>query len=337
MPEGVSGRRGLRSHARAWSGVGAVWLGVLACAGISGIVFDNATFSDADGFANAGRVLLSAHWRSTFDDPWLQAGPFEQLICLLGRTLGVNEHGEPVALNALGAAALLLVACLVFGRDWRATLYVGAGALGLGIVTDLYAIGHPSELFIALLWLLAARSARRDAAVGCGLLLGLSAGLETWGLLGAPILLFLPTLRRSFAGGCVALTVAVSLYAPFASGDDFHMFDLHWSVAGGLASTFFEQGSAFTWRMRVAEALIVVGFGVAFALLLRSRTGACVWIVPAATSILRLLLDPVRYPYYWDTALTLMLFGTAPWVTSPQRVAAALRRRLVQSEPAAAA
>lgn len=304
---------------------------MLLAAGLSGLI-SSATSSDADGFADAGRVLLSPGWRGTFHDSWLQAGPFEQLVCLLARTLGVGERGEAVASNVLGAAALLLVACLVFRRDWRSTLYLGAGALGLGIITDVYAIGHPSELFIALVWLLAARAARAEAAVACGVLLGLSAGLETWGLLGAPILLFLPTLRRSLTGGCVALTVAAAIYAPFATGSDFHMFDLHWSVAGGLASTLFGKGSAVTWQMRIAEALVVVGLGAALALLLRSRTAACVWIVPAATSVLRLLLDPVRYPYYWDTALTLMLFGTAPWLTRPRELAAGLRRRLAQTE-----
>jgi hypothetical protein len=310
------------------SGTALVFLGVLGCAALAGFVLNSATFSDADGFAAAGRVMLSTHWRHTYGDSWLQAGPFEQLICLLGRTAGVTPRGEPPVLNMIGALALLLVGRRVLGRDWKALLFVGAGATGLGIISDLYEIGHPSELFIALTWLLAARAARRDAALTAGLLLGLSAGFETWGLLGAPILFLVPSFRRTVAAGGLALATAAATYAPFALGGDFHMFDLHWGIAGGLDATLFGQGSPFTWQMRMVEALLVVGFGSALALALRRRVSAAVWIVPAATSIFRLFLDPVRYPYYWDTGLILMLLGTAPWVSAPRQFATRVHKRL---------
>jgi hypothetical protein len=298
-----------------------VALGVLAGAAAAGIFLNSATFSDADGFANAGRVLVSTRWRHTYADSWLQAGPFEQLICLLGRTLGVTARGEPVALNVLGASALLVVARSVLGRDWKSLLYVGAGATMLGIISDLYAIGHPSELFIALAWIIASRAARRDAAMLAGIVLGLSAGFETWGLLGAPILFLIPTLRRTIMAGTVSIAVAAAIYAPFALGGDFHMFDLHWSVTGGIVGMLFGQGAPFTWQMRMVEAVIVVSFGSALARGLRRRTSGAVWMVPAATSIARLFLDPVRYPYYWDTGLILILIGTAPWLTAPRAFA----------------
>jgi hypothetical protein len=315
------------SQARsAWShGVAVVMLLVLAGAAAAGVFLNSATFSDADGFADGGRVLLSARWQHTYADSWLQAGPFEQLICLLGRTAGVTAAGTPIALNVVGAAALMIVARCVLGRDWKALLYVGVGATFLGIISDLYAIGHPSELFIALSWIVAARAARRDAVLLAGALLGVSAGFETWGLLGAPILFLIPTFRRTVAAGLLALAVAGSIYAPFALGGDFHMFDLHWSIAGGLAARLFGQSSPYTWHMRLAESVIVVAFGSALALALRRRTSAAVWIVPAATSILRLFLDPVRYPYYWDTGLTLILIGTAPWFIAPRAFARRLR------------
>jgi hypothetical protein len=306
-----------------------VMLGVLAGAAAAGVFLNSATFSDADGFAAGGRVLLSSRWQHTYADPWLQAGPFEQVICLLGRTLGLTAAGQPVALNMIGAAALLVVARRVLGRDWKSLLYVGVGATFLGIISDLYAIGHPSELFIALTWVLAARAARRDAIVLAGVLLGLSAGFETWGLLGAPILFLVPTFRRTVAAGMLALAVAGAIYVPFALGGDFHMFELHWEIAGGIAARLFGQNSEYTWHMRLAEAVIVVAFGSALALGLRRRTSASVWMVPAATSIARLFLDPVRYPYYWDTGLTLILLGTAPWFTAPRTLAHALRARRV--------
>jgi hypothetical protein len=307
-------------------GVILVMLGVLAAAALTGFVMKSATFSDAAGFAAAGRVLLSSHWQHTYSNSWLQAGPFEQLICLLGKTLGVTARGEPPALDMIGAAALMLVARNVLGRDWKALLYVGGMATLLGIISDLSALGHPSELFIALMWILAARAARRDQAILAGLLVGLSAGFETWGLLGAPVLFLIPSFRRTVMAGLLALAVAVAIYAPFALGGDFHMFDLHWGIAGGLDASLFGRAAAFTWQMRIAEAVIVVGFGSALALALRKRTAACIWIVPAASSLLRVVLDPVRYADYWDTGLILMLIGTAAWFTAPRAFAEQVRR-----------
>ena len=98
------------------------------------------------------------------------------------------------------------------------------------------------------------------------------------------------------------------------------MFHLHWAVVGGVPAYLFGEGTTFNWTMRLAEAVVVVGFGSSLALLLR-RSRASVWIVPALTSICRLLLDPVRYGYYWDTSLILLLIGLAPWLTAPRAVA----------------
>jgi hypothetical protein len=76
--------------------------------------------------------------------------------------------------------------------------------------------------------------------------------------------------------------------------------------------------------MRLAEAVVVVAAGSALALRTR-RYPWCVWLVPALTSLCRLGLDPVRYGYYWDTALTLLLIGVAPWLLAPRTAAFALR------------
>lgn len=298
----------------------AVWLLVLGAAAASGWILNSATFSDADSFAQAASIMLSSHWQHTYSDPWLQAGPFEMIVCLLGRTLGGSLRGEAVALNMIGAVALLGVATVVVRRSWKPLAIVAGGALGIGIISDMWEWGHPSELLIALTWLLAARAARRDQLLVAGLLVGLSAGFETWGLLGAPVLFLLPQLRRTIAAGGLALLATAAVYAPFALGGDFHMFDLHWAIVGGVPGYFFGAGQTFSWPMRLAEAVIVVSFGSALAWSLR-RSGASTWIVPALTSMCRLALDPVRYGYYWDTSLVLLLIGVAPLLASP-RVAA---------------
>jgi hypothetical protein len=298
----------------------AVWLLVLGAAAAAGWILNSVTFSDADSFAQAGSIMLSSNWQHTYHDPWLQAGPFEMIVCLVGRTLGGSLRGEAVALNMIGAAALLGVATVVVRRSWKPLAFVTGGALAIGIISDMWEWGHPSELFIALTWLLAARAARRDRLLVAGLLVGLSGGFETWGLLGAPVLFLLPQLRRTIAAGAVALLATVAVYAPFTLGGDFHMFDLHWAIVGGVPGYFFGNGQTFSWPMRLAEAVIVVSFGSGLAWRLR-RFGASTWLVPALTSISRLMLDPVRYGYYWDTSLVLLLIGVAPLLVSPRAAA----------------
>jgi hypothetical protein len=128
--------------------------------------------------------------------------------------------------------------------------------------------------------------------------------------------------------GIVALVVAGTIYAPFALGGDFHVFDMHWDIAGGLPARLFGEHSHFTWPMRLAEAVLVVSFGSALALALRRRTAAATWIVPAATSMCRIFLDPVRYGYYWDTSLVLMLIGFAPLLVAPRELARTLHTSL---------
>jgi hypothetical protein len=310
----------------------AVWLLVLAAAGVSGLILNSGTFSDADSFAQAGAVMLSSHWQHTYSDSWLQAGPFELLVCLFGRTVGGSLRGEAVALNMVGATALLGVATAVVRGRWKPVAIVTGGALGIGIISDMWEWGHPAELFIALVWLLAARAARRDQLLVAGLLVGLSGGFETWGLLGAPVLFLLPQLRRTVGAGAVALFATAAVYAPFALGGDFRMFDLHWAIVGGVPGLFFENGQTFSWSMRLAEALIVVSFGSALAWRLR-QLGSSTWLVPALTSMCRLALDPVRYGYYWDTSLVLLLIGAAPLLVSPRALAWWVQDRLRGPQP----
>jgi hypothetical protein len=311
---------GSSGHRKRGAQLAAVWLFVLGAAAASGWILNSVTFSDADSFAHAGSIMLSSNWQHTYSDSWLQAGPLEMIVCLLGRTLGGSLRGEAVAMNMIGAAALLGVGTVVMRRNWKPLAIVAAGALGVGIISDMWEWGHPSELLIALSWLLAARAARRDQLLVAGLLVGLSAGFETWGLLGAPVLFLLPQVRRTIASGGLALLATAAVYAPFALGGDFHMFDLHWAIVGGVPGYLFGSGQTFSWPMRLAEAVIVVSFGSALAWRLR-KFSASVWVVPALTSICRLALDPVRYGYYWDTSLVLLLIGVAPLLASPRAAA----------------
>ena len=311
-------------------------LAVVGGSAFAGSLVHSTIMSDENAFAAAGRVMFSGDWRHTYADPWLQAGPLELLLTSLGHWLGSTFGGVPIAMNVIGAAALTATAIFVLGARWAQVLVVGFGAIGLGIITDMYEIGHPSELFIALAWVHAARAARRGNVVAAGAIVGVSAWFETWGILGLTVLLLLPTLRGSVKAGVLACAVGVAIYLPFVLGGDFHMFHEQWTIAGGLDAMAFGRMHPFTWGMRVAEAAIVCGIGGGLALGIR-RWPFSIWVVPAATSLCRIALDPTRYGYYWDTALALMLIGIAPWVTAPRAFAAQLHTLLDHRAPASVA
>lgn len=66
------------------------------------------------------------------------------------------------------------------------------------------------------------------------------------------------------------------------------MFDYRWRVNGEtLLSLVVEPGADFTWSMHLLQGVLV-----------------------------RLALDPVRYPWYWLAAQTLILLGAAALLTS---------------------
>src|SRR5207302_4710715 len=109
---------------------------------------------------------------------------------------------------------------------------VGAAALGLGLVRGTFLDGHPAELVVPLVWVLAGRRAQRGQAIRAGLLVGLSAGLEVWGLLGLPVLL-LARPRRALGGSVAAAAAAATLFAPFLIFGRFEMLSYRWQISDG--------------------------------------------------------------------------------------------------------
>ena len=309
----------------------AVSLVVLSAAGAAVAVACISDRSDSDfgAFAAAGRTLVSSHWAHAYHDPFVQAGPFELLLCLLAKVIGGDGRGAAIVLDVTGMLALLAVAYATVARRARELALVAGAALALFVVRDLGADAHPAELAIALLWFLAARDARGGRTARAGALVGLSAGFETWGVLGVTVLLLAPRIRSAARAAAVAALVAGALFAPFAVAGDFHMFELHWKTAHGLAGALVGLDRPFTWRMRLAEAAVVVAAGGVLARRIRGAAQS-VWLVAATTSLLRLLLDPVRYGYYWDTSLTLVVLGVAPWAAAPRASVQTLERWLTR-------
>jgi hypothetical protein len=267
---------------------------------------------DLPFFVHTAEKLFSSGWADVFVDPSVQVGPLQLLLFRLGDLAGVLA-----LVVQLGCAALLwfVAGRLLVGRDPRAQLAVGIVAVGL--TYDAYRDGHAAQFAIPLLWVLAGLDAREGRTVRAGVIVGLSAGFEVWGVLGAVVFVLAPQVRAALKGVAAEALVGAALFMPFVLAGEFRMFDFHWRVNGDtLLGLVVAPGTAFTWPMRLLQggAAIAVGAGIAWPL---RRTIHAVWLAPLGVVVTRVALDPVRYPWYWLAIDVLVLLGGAELLTSP--------------------
>jgi hypothetical protein len=310
-----------------------VWLPVLgAAAAVASL--DRATDpGDLIYFVHRGEVLLSSGWADTFADPVLQSGPLQ--LVLFG---AVRNLAALALLLELGVAALLLYVLGRLGVSGRIRLGVGLLAVAAGFTHGAFVDGHPAEAVTPLLWVLAALWAREDRIVAAGALIGASAGLELWGVLGVPVLLLAPRLRRAAAGGIVMACVVLAQLAPFVLAGSFRMFEHEWHVATGtLLSLVVEPGTEFGWPLRLLQSALALGAGAGLVVAFR-RSVHVLWIAPLGVVIVRLLLDPLSFGWYWLEAEALVLVGAALLfrVLTTRLAAARLDRAAGRPHPAAA-
>jgi hypothetical protein len=299
-------------HRQGWLGFPSAVVAVLTGTAVLAYILRNGWIGiDLDNFALAGRTMFSHNWPHTYHNPFFQAGPIELGLAAICTWLAGSSGGllAPVC-DLPVAVALLAVTTSFFGRRGLVLLAVGVGAFVLGGTRDPYIDGHFADSVNALLWLLAAREARRDRVFLAGLLVGVSAGFELWGLLGVSVLALAPTLRRAALGAAVAVALGVSWFAPFALGGDFHMFSYKWHVTGGLMGVVLGVGHPFGWALRLVQGAVTV---VVAAVLARKTRAApiSVFAIPLITGVLRLALDPMSINYYWDGTSELALLCTA--------------------------
>jgi hypothetical protein len=309
-----------------------VWLPVLAAAAVVAAFDLRSDAGDLPYFVQQGEHLLSTRWADTFADPTLQSGPLQLLLT------GTVRSTEVLAfVLELGVAALLL---FVLGRlgvssGWR--LVLGLAAVAAGLTHGAFVDGHPAEVLTPLLWVLAGLEARRGRAGRAGALVGLSAGLELWGVLGAPVLLLSPRLRDALKGWAVEAAVVIAQLAPFVVAGNFHMFDYEWRVVHGtLLGAIVTPGTHFGWPLRLLQAGVACALGAGMALRLR-RSVHAVWLVPLVVVIVRIALDPLAYGWYWLEAEALALVGAGALVTAPPLRALQARRAPGATQPTQAA
>jgi len=303
----------------------AVAAAIVLGAVVVGVADASSETSDVQMFARAGAVLLSPRALHAFHGEEVQAGPLELALAGAAHGLGHGQVGFAVILDVLCTLAMTVAAWILL--DGRAALLAlfGLGAYALWLPGAGYD-GHPAEILIAVLWLLAAREARRGRPTFAGLLVGLSGCLEVWGVLGVTVLALAPSLRSCLRGVVSAALLPAIAFLPFVLGGDFHMFQLVWPIRQGLPLLLAGSGRNFTWPMRLAEGVVVVAVGVAVARSTR-RLEASIWLVPAATALVRMACDPVSYGYYWATPLLALLLGATQLVSRRAELAERLSAR----------
>lgn len=288
------------------SSVARVWVPVLGLAAGRAYLDRGTDPGDLVYFVHRGEQLLSRGWADTFSDPMLQSGPLQLVVFGAVRNLALLAF-----VIELAVAGLLL---FVLGRlnvADRVRLVVGVLAVAAGLTQGAFVDGHPAEAVVPLLWVLAGIWARDDRVLAAGALIGCSAGLELWGVLGAPVLLLAPRLRRTVAGGLVETLVVVAMLAPFALAGSFRMFDHEWRVATDtLLSLVVEPGTAFGWPLRLVQSVLALAVGAALARTLR-RSLHALWAAPLGLVIVRLALDPLSFGWYFLAAVTLVLVASA--------------------------
>lgn len=287
------------------------WTGPALAAGLLASL-QRSSGGDGSMFVAAGRTLLSAHWSHAFSEPNIQAGPLQ--LALFG---SVGRSSEALAIVLAVATSLLLVTAARAAGVTTPALLAGVGLLGVAVgFTRLgYAVGHPADAVLPLTWIVAAGEARRGRGARAGLIIGLCAGVETWGILGIAVLALARRLRKAGVGGAVAIAVASALFAPFVLAGHFAMGAYHWQISSPAPlSLLVGSGTEFGWPLRIVQGAFAVGAGVAAARLLR-RSPHGLWVVPLAIVGARLLLDPVLLSYYL-TALQGVVFVGATLLVS---------------------
>jgi hypothetical protein len=263
---------------------------------------------DAILFVHFGQVLLSSHWDRAFSHSDIQAGPLQ--LAFFG---SLADAEETIAIVLGVATALLVVAAARAAGVRNAVLLGGVGLMAVvtGLTRVGYATGHPAEAMLPLIWVIAADQARRDHRWCAGLLIGLSAGVETWGILGVAVFAFTPRLRDAAVSTLVAAATALALFVPFMVGGHFEMLSFAWHVTPpSPLSLVVPEGTPFGWPLRLLQAAVAIGAGIAVVRALRHSPHA-LWAAPLAIVVARLLLDPLLYSYYLAAPKGLILVGAA--------------------------
>lgn len=287
----------------------------VVCYALSGLNGNQGVPGEYPYFGPAGAALLDGHWNAVFASPIVQAGPFELLPYGVAKLLVIHSAVQwyffYVVMLWLMTFLLSLVIFLPLARvSGRLGRYVPILVLGVSLIgafTPTAVVrAHLAEVLVPLLWIVAGSLSRERMFAAAGVMIGLSAGFEVWGVLGAPVI-FLATSPRFLRAAIGAVATLAIIYVPFVLTGVFRMFDFHWDVnLISLYRLLWPHLDSFPWTLRLAQALLALGAGVLVAFLTR-RSIYGIWLVPMAILTVRLVFDPLLFFYYWMAPATVAL------------------------------
>lgn len=285
-------------------------------------------------FRPAGNALLGGHLARVYAGSGVQAGPLELLWQAgwyhLGRVCSLPGASLLGAASGAGIALLCALSARVASRSWGSdhvhrSLAAALGGLLGGLALTPLAVhsGHPAEVVIPCLWVLAASVAARRPLLA-GVLIGIGTGWEVWSLLGLAILL-LAGWRRALRAGVLAGAISAAFLVPFVLAGPFEMFAHQWAVMPDtLFGTLLPSVTPATWWMRVLQAAVVSGAGALVVWRFRAHPQLC-WVLPLVLAVARLVTDPLDIYYYWlELRVPLViavaaLVATGKWRGAPSR------------------
>ncbi|WP_421733812.1 hypothetical protein [Cellulomonas sp.] len=289
---------------------------------VFGILGASSTSSDAVLFLDAGRSMVGPGFLDVFAEPALQMGPLDLLLAgVVARAADLVGVSAAFLVAAVQAVVVLALAQDVAARaaarsgtvprvaEWVVT----AVLLGSGLMAEASLMGHLEELALGLLLALAALQAADGRRWSVGLVLGLAIGTKLWAVLGIPLVLLGRRWPTAVSRAALGAAIGLGLYAPFFLWGTVRTFDYTWTVSD-TSTVALVAGSLATsgWALRAAQGAIVVLVGATLALRARVDPLAVVAAIVAA----RLLLDPLRLPYYAGPLLVVLVLwtwtGTAP-------------------------
>ena len=310
---GLEARRPrLAARARwAWARPGLVILPLAAI--LVGTLGALPPIGDDGMFCAAGMAMWGPGGLDTFAEPALQIGPV--YLAVLGAMARAATAAHLPLYATVGAVQAVLLTWFAMwtarrlARDAGVPPLPAVWAVGLalvlgGLLAEAGSDGHPEEILLALLLANGALDAARGRWWRAGLLTGLAAGSKLWAVLAGGMLVRGHRLRGAVVACLVAAGVLALAYAPFALGGHVRTFEFSWDVLhhSWLGSLAHWAGLS-DWGARVLQGGVAGLSGVALAW--RGRFSPLVPVIVAIA--VRLLLDPLRLPYYAGPLVVLLV------------------------------
>lgn len=283
-------------------------------------------------FVQHGETALRDGVLAAYTDHTNAAGPLQILADALINRWILLPFGNPVAsaLVVFAALASFGVALVLAWRSlpgtarpappwWTWPAGIAYLLLLVQVPGDLLAWGHPWQVAVLFAWTAialliprahAAGRAGGTTALAVGGLFFLATALEPWAILGLPLVLLGRRVRDVAVLSAVSSAACLAALSPLLLGETHSIawrnpsgLTTLWSLLGVLPSDPDIAASAGA-GIRVAQTLLILGAGIAFVWVFRSRTRPIVLalLFPVFAVGIRCAFEVTWWPYYLSAA-----------------------------------